>query len=93
VRDLATVVRQIGKKDGYTMVMEKGEILWGTPTIDITDEVIRAYDSMHVRPGSLAEQEVGGSPQASGAPDLGNSSSSGQFGSAYSSHKRSTISR
>ena len=37
VRDIATVVRQIGIKNGYTMVLEKGSLLWATANIDITD--------------------------------------------------------
>jgi outer membrane protein len=99
VRDLATVVRNIGEKGGYTMVMEKGEILWGVPSIDITDEVIRTYDNMHVKAGALAdEQEPAPEAAAGGAPDdgsggLGGSQDSGQFGSSYTSKKRSTISR
>ena len=61
VRDLATVVREIGSKNGYTMVMEKGTLLWAIPATDITDQVIRAYDAMNVRPGSLgAQAERGG---------------------------------
>jgi outer membrane protein len=56
VRDLATVVRQIGAKNGYTMVMEKGTLLWAVPATDITDQVIRAYDAMNVRPGALGEE-------------------------------------
>ena len=62
VRDLATVVREIGVKSGYTMVMEKGTLLWAIPATDITDQVIRAYDAMNVRPGSLgaeAERDEG----------------------------------
>jgi outer membrane protein len=67
VRDLALVVQQIGQKSGYTMVMEKGSLLWAVPSIDITDQVIRAYDAMNVKPGALMqkamneEREVGGS--------------------------------
>jgi outer membrane protein len=56
VRDLATVVREIGAKNGYTMVMEKGTLLWAIPANDITDQVIRAYDAMNVRPGSLGAE-------------------------------------
>jgi outer membrane protein len=73
VRDLATVVRQIGEKNGYTMIMEKGTLLWAVPGTDITDQVIRAYDAMNVRPGSLGA-EVGsdqgkvGPASASGQP-------------------------
>jgi outer membrane protein len=56
VRDIAVVVRQIGIKNGYTMVMEKGSLLWATPGIDITDQVIRAYDAMNVKAGSLGQE-------------------------------------
>jgi len=56
VRDLAAVVREIGAKNGYTMVMEKGTLLWAVPATDITDQVIRAYDAMNVRPGSLGNE-------------------------------------
>jgi len=60
VRDLAMIVRQIGLKNGYTMVMEKGTLLWAMPATDITDQVIRAYDAMNVKAGSLAEEEERG---------------------------------
>lgn len=96
VRDLAVVVRNIGEKDGYTMVMEKGEILWGIPSIDITDQVVRAYDAMHVTTGALGEEAA---RAASGQPpqnrlNLGSapSTQTDQFGSTVNS-KRSTISR
>jgi outer membrane protein len=74
VKDLATVVREIGAKNGYTMVMEKGTLLWAIPATDITDQVIRAYDAMNVRPGSLgaeAERDAGkfGSSTASAASE------------------------
>ncbi|HJU27767.1 MAG TPA: OmpH family outer membrane protein [Candidatus Binataceae bacterium] len=68
VRDLAMVVREVSEKDGYTMVMEKGSLLWAAPSIDITDQVIRAYDAMNVQPGSLSQKAT-----AAGA---------GRFGSA-----------
>ncbi len=61
VRDLAAVVRQIGQRDGYTMVLEKGGLLWASSSVDITDQVIRAYDAMNVKPGSLgAAAGIGG---------------------------------
>jgi outer membrane protein len=101
VRDLATVVRNISEKDGYTMVLEKGGILWGAPSIDITDEVIRTYDAMHVPTGSLGEAESTGGSRAARATggrsadheiELGAGPQSSDFGSA-TTHKRSTISR
>jgi outer membrane protein len=60
VRDLATIVRQIGQKNGYTMVMEKGNLLWAIPSVDITDEVIRNYDATNAKAGTL-----GGAGEAS----------------------------
>lgn len=54
ISDLATVVRQLGEKDGYTLVMEKNSLLWGVPSADITEQVIHTYDAMHVKAGSLS---------------------------------------
>jgi outer membrane protein len=73
VRDLAVVVRQIGQRSGYTMVMEKGTLLWATPATDITDQVIRAYDAMNVKAGSLGEEAErgGGSFGAAAAAPAG----------------------
>ena len=73
VRDLATVVRQLSERAGYTVVMEKGGLLWGIPSADITDQVIRSYDSMNIKAGSLAPDPrwAGTGPQgasAGGAP-------------------------
>ena len=68
VQDIALVVQQIGQKNGYTMVMEKGSLLWAVPQMDITDEVVRAYDAMNVKPGALGQEAM--------------SSSAGHFGSA-----------
>jgi Skp family chaperone for outer membrane proteins len=67
VQDLALVVQQIGVKNNYTMVMEKGSLLWAIPSIDITDEVIRAYDGMNVKPGALAQETLGASRSRFGA--------------------------
>jgi outer membrane protein len=96
VHDLAQVIRSLGERDGYTMVMEKGSILWGTPGIDVTDQLIRAYNQIHVQIGTLGES--GGrapamssagirapSAQQAGAP------APSDFGSAAT--KRSTISK
>ena len=55
VHDLAQVIRTIGERDSYTMVFEKGSILWGAASIDITDQVIRNYNSMHVPIGTVGE--------------------------------------
>lgn len=89
IHDLAQVIRDVGEKSGYTMVMEKGSILWGTPGIDITDQVIRTYNGMHVKVGTL-----GGGPEtaASSAGGEGGdeqhagASSPSDFGAAAAKH-------
>jgi len=69
VRDLATIVRQIGEKNGYTMVMEKGNLLWATPATDITDEVIRGYDATNAKAGTLSgEAAAGGGSEFGSGP-------------------------
>ena len=86
VHDLAQVIRDLGEKSGYTMVMEKGSILWGAPGIDITDEVIRTYNATHAKPGTL-----GMAPGASPGSQTAGAASPSDFGSAAA--KRSTISK
>lgn len=81
VSDLAQVVRRIAKRRGYTMVVEKGSILWGAPSINITSEVVREYNAMHVKPGSLG---TGGSSKTG-------FSSPSAFGAAAA--RRTTISK
>jgi outer membrane protein len=86
VHDLAEVIRDLGEKSGYTMVMEKGSILWGAPGIDITDQVIRGYNATHVRPGTLG-MSGGAAPSA----ETAGATSPSDFGA--SAAKRSTISK
>jgi len=89
VHDLAQVIRTIGERDNYTMVMEKGSILWGAPGIDITDQVIRNYNAMHVPIGTVGEGPGSSvrpaSMQAPGASQLSD------FGSDAA--RKSTISK
>ena len=95
VRDLATVVRELGERAGYTVVMEKGGLLWAIPSADITDQVIRSYDSMNVKAGTLAPDPrwAGAAPQAAApagaAPQVGDEAPS----TSSSIRKRSSISR
>ncbi len=46
--DIQEIVEKIGKKEGYTMILEKRAVgfLYNNDKIDITDEVIKAYDQM-----------------------------------------------
>ena len=87
LHDLGIIIRNIGEQSGYTMVLEKGSILWGASNLDITDQVIRSYNSSHSQVGSLGE---GASARNEPPPSAGAPVSS-DFGSAAA--KRSTISR
>jgi outer membrane protein len=66
IRDLAYVVRTLGERDGYTLVLEKGSLLWGMPSIDITDQVIRQYNASGGRIGALGERLGGQSVSSRG---------------------------
>jgi outer membrane protein len=56
IRDLAYIVRTVGERDGYTLVLEKGSLLWASPAIDITDQVIRQYNATPGPIGSLGDR-------------------------------------
>ena len=91
VHDLAQVIRSLGERDGYTMVMEKGSILWGAPNIDITDQVIRSYNAMHVTIGSVGEGAGGAVSRTSTSAERSGEPEPSEFGSTAA--KRSTISK
>ncbi len=44
MKKLAKIVGEVGKKDGYTIILEKGSILYSSDAIDITDKLIKAFD-------------------------------------------------
>jgi len=48
LEEIFKVVQQIGKQDGYTMILEKTEssILYASDGIDMTDRLIQAYDRL-----------------------------------------------
>jgi outer membrane protein len=91
IRDLAYVVRNLGERSSYTVILEKGSLLWAAPSIDITDQVIREYNASGARIGSLGER-LGQQPQLSSrrAPAA---ESEAEDLPVRSSSKRSTISK
>lgn len=89
IHDLAEVIRDVGEKNGYTMVMEKGSILWGMSNIDITDQVIRTYNGMHVKVGSLGGGTASVANTGGGADaddQQAGASAPGDFGSSAAKH-------
>ncbi|HKN00868.1 MAG TPA: OmpH family outer membrane protein [Candidatus Binataceae bacterium] len=75
LHDLGTIIRNLGEQSGYTLVMEKGSILYGSSSLDITDQVIRSYNASHVQQIGTLGEGAGGAAQRAGA------SSPGDFGS------------
>jgi outer membrane protein len=39
--DIAKQVKQVGERDGYSMIFEKRILLYGSPSFDLTDTVIK----------------------------------------------------
>jgi outer membrane protein len=44
-RELNDVLKKIGEKEGYTIILEKEFLLYAKDSIDITDEVIKYYNA------------------------------------------------
>lgn len=46
LKDLQEVLREIGERDGYTMIFEESSsaVLYGKKSIDLTDELLREYN-------------------------------------------------
>ena len=42
--DLRAVITALAKKEGYTLIMEKGSVYLADDEYDITDKIIKAYD-------------------------------------------------
>ncbi len=47
VKDIDGIMKEIGKEEGYSIILERTEsgIIFANPKIDITDKIIEAYDS------------------------------------------------
>ncbi|MDL1973294.1 MAG: OmpH family outer membrane protein [Deltaproteobacteria bacterium] len=51
--DLKGIIEEIGKKEGYTLIMERrvGGVMYAPSTIDITDRVIRKLNALSTEDG------------------------------------------
>ncbi len=88
VRDLAYIVRNVGERDGYTLILEKGSLLWAASSIDITDEVIREYNASGAKIGSLGDRLTEQAPAS-----YAGASEGGGYSAPARSTRRSSISR
>jgi outer membrane protein len=48
-KEIEKIIEKIGSEENYTLIMEKraGGVLYSSESIDITDQVIKAYDQMN----------------------------------------------
>lgn len=44
-KDVFEIVEDIGKKEGYTMIIEKTAVLYAPESVDITDKLIQMYNA------------------------------------------------
>jgi outer membrane protein len=44
-RELSDLVRELGQKEGFTVILDKDVLLYASDSIDITDKVIQLYDA------------------------------------------------
>lgn len=45
VKDLETVLQSIGKAGEYTVILSSDALVYGQPSIDVTQQVVQAYDA------------------------------------------------
>jgi len=59
--ELHRVISRYGREHGYTLILEKASssVLYGAPEVDLTDEIIAAYDAER-RKGKRAKGAGGG---------------------------------
>lgn len=57
--DVVEVVREVGKREGYLLILEKreGGLLYSPGTIDITDKVIQQYNAKTARDAGSANKK------------------------------------
>lgn len=44
LRDIKGAIKRLGKEEGYSMILGKGNILYGADGLDLTDKIIRMLD-------------------------------------------------
>jgi outer membrane protein len=45
LREVRELIEKIGEEEGYTLIIEKGMVLYSNKGIDITDSVLKKYDT------------------------------------------------
>ena len=47
IKEIAVVIEAYGRKGGYTIILERSSssVLYGSPQVDITEDIVKAYNS------------------------------------------------
>jgi outer membrane protein len=56
-KDVYLIVQEIGKKEGYLLIITKGAVIYSPSTIDITDQLIQAYNEAFAERGEKFDVE------------------------------------
>lgn len=56
-KDVYQIVQEIGKKEGYLLIITKGAVIYSPSTIDITDKLIQAYNEDFAERGEKFDVE------------------------------------
>ncbi|MBF0516491.1 MAG: OmpH family outer membrane protein [Nitrospirae bacterium] len=44
--DIRSIIRQIGKDDGYTAILESGAVLYSMDSVDLTDKIVKKLNDL-----------------------------------------------
>ena len=50
LKEILELVNKVGNEEGYTLIIERGTVLYLDKVIDITDEVIKKYNELKTKP-------------------------------------------
>jgi outer membrane protein len=50
IKELREIVEKIGEEEGYTLIIERGLVLYSNKGIDLTDTVIKKYNELKAGP-------------------------------------------
>lgn len=56
-KDVYEIIQEIGKKDGYLLIINKGAVVYSPSTIDVTDQLIQAYNKDFAQRGETFDIE------------------------------------
>ena len=56
MKEIQKIIAEIGKSEGYLVIMDKLAILYSPSTIDITDEVVKRYNTHYAKTKNKKEK-------------------------------------